>query len=90
VQVMSAWKAWGALLVAQFVVIARLGFSMASTAYAVEVYRAMPPLPVQAPEEKPALAAETPTEVPALVPAPEASAVEPPPSPAEPPIAQAE
>jgi hypothetical protein len=68
VEVTSAWKAWGALLVAQLVVLARLGFSMASTAYAVDVYRAMPPLPVPAPEEKPAPAAEAPAEVPTVAP----------------------
>ncbi|MFY0565009.1 hypothetical protein ACN28E_14295 [Archangium lansingense] len=73
VQVTSTGKAWLALLVAQLVVAARLGFSMATTAVTVEVYRTMVPLTVQTPVEQPA---STP-EAPALAPAPEANAAEP-------------
>jgi len=76
VQVTSAWKAWQALLVAQLVIASRLGFSMATTAFTVDVYRTMPPLPVKAPEETPSPAAEAPA--PTEVPAPDAMAVEPP------------
>ena len=60
VEVTSAGKAWLALGVAQWVAAVRLGFSVASTAFTVDVYRAMAPLPVPAPEEKPAPAAEVP------------------------------
>ncbi len=45
VQVTSAGKAWLALGVAQLVVAARLGFSLATTAVTVDVYRAMVPVP---------------------------------------------
>ena len=79
VQVTSTGKAWLALLVAQLVVAARLGFSMATTAVTVDVYRTMVPLTVAAPEEKPA----SPPEVPTLSPVPEANAAEPTPLPAE-------
>ncbi|PTL79415.1 hypothetical protein [Vitiosangium sp. GDMCC 1.1324] len=63
VEVTSAGKAWLALGVAQLVVAVRLGFSVATLAFTVDVYRAMAPLPVQAPEEKPTTAAESPTPV---------------------------
>ena len=68
VQVTSTGKAWLALLVAQAVVTARLGFSLATTAVTVDVYRAMAPLPVQAAEEKPVPepSASEPTPAPAL------------------------
>ena len=75
VQVTSVWKAWQALLVAQLVVVSRLGFSMATTAFTVDVYRAMPPLPVKVQEEAPTPSTE--------VPAPETTAVEPPAAEAE-------
>ncbi|HYO58261.1 hypothetical protein [Archangium sp.] len=80
VEVTSAWKAWLALLLAQLVVAMRLGFSVASTAVTVDVYRSMASLAVPAPEEKPAPA---PAETPAQVPASEASVAEPPSAPAE-------
>ncbi|HYO72000.1 MAG TPA: hypothetical protein VEU33_38590 [Archangium sp.] len=91
VQVTSAGKAWLALLVAQLVVVARLGFSLATTAFTVDVYRAMAPLPVRTPVETP-----VPALVPALAgasvlaPAPEANAAEPTPAPADPQTVQAE
>lgn len=60
VEVTSTGKAWLALGVAQGVAAVRLGFSVASTAFTVDVYRAMAPLPVPTPEEKPAPATGTP------------------------------
>ncbi|AKJ01391.1 hypothetical protein ATI61_103100 [Archangium gephyra] len=75
VQVTSAGKAWLALLVAQLVVIARLGFSLATTAFTVDVYRAMA-APVSLPAPVPAAA-------PILAPASEANAAEPTHAPAD-------
>ncbi|WNG49787.1 hypothetical protein F0U60_40970 [Archangium minus] len=60
VQVTSTGKAWLALGMAQLVIATRLGFSVAHTVFAVDIYRAMPPRPVPALEEKPAPAAEPP------------------------------
>lgn len=48
VRVTSTGRAWLALGMAQLVIAARLGFSVAHTAFAVDVYRSMPPLPVPA------------------------------------------
>ncbi|WP_375771564.1 hypothetical protein NR798_11920 [Archangium gephyra] len=54
VQVTSTWKAWLALGVAQVVVAARLGFSLATTAVTVDVYRAMAAPKANAAEPTPA------------------------------------
>jgi hypothetical protein len=81
VQVTSAGKAWLALLVAQLVVTARLGFSLATTAVTVDVYRAMAPLPA------PAFA---PAGAPIAVPVPEVNAAEPTPAPESTQTVQAE
>lgn len=70
VVVTSAGKAWLALGVAQLVAVVRLGFSVATTAFTVDVYRAMAPLPVPKPEEKPAPSVETPAPVAGEAPAP--------------------
>ena len=62
VEVNSVSRAWLALLLAQGVILARLGFSVASTAFAVDLHRAMPPPPAPKPaasEAPPAAHPET-------------------------------
>ncbi|HLL55690.1 MAG TPA: hypothetical protein VK447_19170 [Myxococcaceae bacterium] len=60
VPVTSAGRAWLTLLLGQLVIAGRLGFSVATTAFTVDVYRALPPLAVPKPKEKKKAAAEQP------------------------------